>query len=37
MPVIARVIIRNVSREQYDAVRAVCNWLAEAPAGGLAQ
>src|SRR4051794_8605926 len=30
------VIIRNVTQEQYDAVRAACNWLEEAPAGGLA-
>jgi ketosteroid isomerase-like protein len=36
MPVIAQVIIRDVTKEQYDAVRDACGWLETAPDGGLA-
>jgi hypothetical protein len=36
MAVIAQVILRGVSREQYDAVRSECGWLKDAPVGGLA-
>ncbi len=36
MTVIAHVVLRNVSPAQYDAVRAECGWLDDAPAGGLA-
>ena len=36
MTVIARVILRGVTPEQYDAVRRECGWLEESPAGGLA-
>jgi hypothetical protein len=36
MTVIAHVILRGVSREQYDAVRAECGWLVNAPVGGIA-
>lgn len=36
MAVIAHVVIRGVSREQYDAVRTHAGWLEQAPAGGLA-
>jgi hypothetical protein len=36
MPVIAHVVLRNVSPAQYDAVRAACGWLDTTPVGGLA-
>jgi predicted ester cyclase len=36
MTVIAHVILRGVTVEQYDAVRAEANWLEELPAGGIA-
>ena len=36
MAVIAHVTLENVTREQYDAVRAECGWLENAPTGGLA-
>jgi hypothetical protein len=36
MPVITHVVLRGVSKEQYDAVRAETGWLEQAPAGGLA-
>jgi hypothetical protein len=36
MAVIAHVILRGVSREQYDAVRAETGWLEQRPEGGLA-
>ena len=36
MTIIAHVVLRNVSQEQYDAVRAECGWLAAAPDGGIA-
>jgi hypothetical protein len=34
--VIAHVVLRGVTRDQYDAVRAACGWLEETPTGGLA-
>ena len=34
MAVVAHVILRGVSREQYDAVRAEAGWLENPPAGG---
>jgi hypothetical protein len=36
MTVIAHVVLRGVSQEQYDAVRAECGWLEDTPVGGLA-
>ena len=36
MAVIAHVVLAGVTPEQYDAVRAECGWLDEAPAGGIA-
>jgi hypothetical protein len=36
MTVIAHVVLRDVSQEQYDAVRAECGWLEDVPVGGLA-
>jgi ketosteroid isomerase-like protein len=36
MTVIAEVLLRGVSREQYDAVRAACRWAEELPEGGIA-
>ncbi|MGD9511372.1 MAG: hypothetical protein AB7X49_22775 [Geminicoccaceae bacterium] len=36
MAVVAQVVLRGVSREQYDAVRAAVGWLEQQPAGGLA-
>lgn len=36
MAVIAKVILRGVTAEQYDAVRRECGWLEQSPAGGLA-
>ena len=35
MAVVAHVILRGVSREQYDAVRAATGWLERAPEGGI--
>jgi len=35
MAVIAHVVIRDVTPEQYDAVRAAAGWLEDTPAGGL--
>src|SRR5207253_4655609 len=35
MAVIAKVILRGVTAEQYDAVRRECGWLEQPPAGGL--
>lgn len=36
MAVIAHVVIRGVSKEQYDAVREAVGWLDDPPTGGLA-
>jgi hypothetical protein len=36
MAIIAHVVLKGVTKEQYDAVRAEVNWLGERPAGGLA-
>ena len=36
MAVIAHVVLRGVSKDQYDRIRAEVNWVAERPAGGLA-
>jgi len=36
MAVIAHVILKGVTREQYDAVRAECGWLDKLPDGGIA-
>jgi hypothetical protein len=36
MTVIAHVVLENVSRQQYDAVRTACGWLEHQPDGGLA-
>jgi hypothetical protein len=36
MAVVAHVILRGVTREQYDAVRAEVGWLETLPEGGLA-
>jgi ketosteroid isomerase-like protein len=36
MAVIAEVMLRGITREQYDAVRAQAGWLARTPEGGLA-
>jgi hypothetical protein len=36
MAVIAHVVLRSVSRDQYDRVRAEAQWLQRAPVGGLA-
>src|SRR3954451_2877825 len=36
MTVIAEIVLRGVSREQYDAVRTECRWLEEPPDGGIA-
>ena len=36
MAVIAHVVLRGVSREQYDAVRQECGWLDVTPEGGIA-
>ncbi len=36
MAVIAEVILRGITREQYDAVRAETGWLERPPTGGLA-
>jgi hypothetical protein len=35
MAVVAHVVLRGVSPDQYDAVRAECGWLERAPEGGL--
>jgi ketosteroid isomerase-like protein len=35
MTVIAEVLLRGVSREQYDAVRAECGWAEAPPEGGI--
>ena len=35
MAVVAHVVLRGVSREQYDAVRAEVGWLERPPDGGL--
>jgi hypothetical protein len=35
MAVVAHVILRGVSREQYDQVRAEVGWLEEPPTGGI--
>lgn len=35
MAVVAHVLLRGVSPEQYDAVRAEVGWLEDAPEGGL--
>ena len=35
MAVVAHVVLRGVSREQYDAVRAEVGWLERVPTGGL--
>ena len=36
MAVIAHVILRGVTPQQYDAVRAKADWLEQAPDGGIA-
>ena len=36
MTVIAHVILRGVTSQQYDAVRAKADWLEQAPDGGIA-
>ena len=36
MTVIAEVLLRGVSKEEYDALRAECRWAEEAPEGGIA-
>lgn len=36
MAVIAHVVLENVTKDQYDAVRKECGWLEDVPAGGLA-
>ena len=36
MAVIARVILRGVTKDQYDAVRAATGWLEKLPDGGIA-
>ena len=36
MAVIAHVVLAGVTPEQYDAVRAECGWLQNAPEGGIA-
>jgi hypothetical protein len=35
MAVVAHVVLRGVTREQYDAVRAETGWLERVPDGGL--
>jgi hypothetical protein len=35
MAVITKVLLRGVTPEQYDAVRAACGWLEHPPTGGL--
>jgi hypothetical protein len=35
MAVVAHVILRGVSKEQYDQVRAEVGWLKEPPVGGI--
>jgi hypothetical protein len=34
MPVIAHVVLRGVTPDQYDKVRAECGWLDQPPDGG---
>ena len=36
MTIITHVVLRDVSTEQYDAVRAECGWLASRTDGGIA-
>ncbi len=36
MAVIARIVLRGVSRDQYNAVRTEVGWLERQPTGGLA-
>ena len=36
MAVIAHVVVKGVTSEEYDKVRAECGWLDEAPEGGMA-
>jgi hypothetical protein len=36
MPLIAHVVLKGVTPEQYDKVRAECGWLDQAPDGGYA-
>lgn len=36
MAVIAHLVIKKITREQYDAVRAAVGWLTDLPTGGLA-
>ena len=35
MAVIAHVVLRGVTRDQYDEVRSACGWLTEPPSGGI--
>src|ERR1700712_2569089 len=35
MAVTVKVVLKGVTGEQYDAVRAACGWLSEPPTGGL--
>lgn len=34
MPVVAHVVLRGISHEQYDQIRAETGWLERAPEGG---
>jgi hypothetical protein len=36
MAVIAHVVLKGVTKDQYDAVRAECGWLQKVPDGGIA-
>jgi hypothetical protein len=36
MAIVAQVILRGVSREQYDALRSTVGWIDTTPTGGLA-
>ena len=36
MAVIAHVVLKGLTPEQYDAVRAECGWLEKVPDGGIA-
>ena len=36
MAVIAHVVLKGVTKDQYDAVRAECGWLDRIPDGGIA-
>jgi hypothetical protein len=36
MPVIAHIVLDDLTKEQYDRVRELCGWLEASPEGGLA-